>query len=322
MKIDKKIISAILIAAVTTAAIYYLFWYKQNHPTVKQGSITAAVSSNQKKNYIKLLFVGDLMFDRGIRYYANKNGGNEFIFDKISAELLSNDLVVANLEGPITDEKSISAGTIPESADNYVFTFDPSLAKTLYDENIGLVNLGNNHIFNFGYTGLASTEKYLDDADVGYFGAPNDKRSVIKNIKGIRIAFVSYNQFSGDEKNVVIDEIKEDKAKADIIIVFSHWGAEYILTPSDTIKNLAHSFVDAGADLVIGSHPHVIEPMEIYNGKRIYYSLGNFVFDQYFSEYVRNGLGVEVIIDKATKQFEFGEVRFYLQNNGQTIVRQ
>jgi hypothetical protein len=319
--IRKNIILVILIAAVVTAAICFFYWQKQGHPTTKQNYIMADISgTNHEKNQIKLLLVGDLMFDRGIRYYADKNGGNKYIFDKISDELQSNDLVIANLEGPITDNKSISTGTVPESTNNYVFTFDTSVAKTLYDENIGLVDLGNNHIFNFGYAGLASTEQYLDNADVGYFGAPNDKRGIIKNIKGVRIAFISYNQFSGDEQNTVIDEIKEDKVKADIIIVFSHWGAEYILTPSDAIKNLAHSFVDAGADLVVGSHPHVIEPMEIYNGKRIYYSLGNFIFDQYFSEYVRNGLGVILKIDRTNKQLEFSEEKFYLQDNGQTII--
>ena len=80
-------------------------------------------------------------------------------------------------------------------------------------------------------------------------------------------------------------------------------------------------FIDAGADLIIGSHPHVIEPAEVYNGKRIYYSLGNFIFDQYFNENVRNGLGVMVRIDKQTKQLEFLEKHFYLAGNGQTLLR-
>ncbi len=123
--------------------------------------------------HIKILFAGDLMFDLGIRYYAEKGGGNDFIFEKILNLLFNNDLAVVNLEGPITGEKSVSSGTAPGSTNNYFFTFDPSVAKTLSEKNIKLVNLGNNHILNFGSRGLESTKKYLDESSVDYFGAPN-----------------------------------------------------------------------------------------------------------------------------------------------------
>ena len=312
------IILIILIAAVLTAAICFLFLPKKI--VVQQKPVVEI----QKNNYAQILFVGDVMFDRGIRYYTSQNGGNEFIFDKITPTLLNNDLVVANLEGPITNNKSVSAGTIAGTANNYFFTFDPNWAKTLFDENIKIVDLGNNHILNFGRDGLAQTKKYLDETNVGYFGAPDGQRSNIQNLDGIKIAFVSYNQFSGDlqaEQYATIDEIKKDKSLADIVVVYSHWGDEYSLDANESEKNIAHSFIDAGADLIIGSHPHVVEPLEIYNGKRIYYSLGNFIFDQYFSEDVRNGLGVVVKIDKATKQLDFLEKYFYLNANGQTILK-
>jgi poly-gamma-glutamate synthesis protein (capsule biosynthesis protein) len=123
------------------------------------------------------------------------------------------------------------------------------------------------------------------------------------------------------EQKSTIEEIQKAKQYSDIIIVFCHWGTEYSLIADDGLKNLAHSFIDGGADLVIGSHPHVIEPMEEYNGKRIYYSLGNFIFDQHFNNNVRNGLGVEVKIDKNTKQMNFTEKSFYLDDNGQTIEK-
>ncbi len=295
-----------------------------------ENSVTSYVSGYYaKKDYAQILFVGDLMFDRGIRYYAKNNGGNEFIFDKISPLLSDNDLVVANLEGPITDNKSISSGTIPGSIDNYFFTFDPSLAGTLFMENIRLVDLGNNHILNFGQEGLNSTEKYLSGANVDYFGEPGGEKSAVEDIGGIKIAFVSYNEFSGndigDEQKATINEIKKIKSESDIVVVFSHWGVEYSLTPTDGQEELARQFIDAGSDLVVGAHPHVIEGPggvpEVYNGKRIYYSLGNFIFDQYFNENVRNGLGLTVKIDKTTKQLDFSEENFYLQSGGQTIEK-
>ena len=266
------------------------------------------------------MFVGDLMFDRGIRFYASQNTGNDFIFDKITPTLLENDMVVANLEGPITDNKSVSSGTAPGSTNNYYFTFNPSLSKTLFQKNIRIVNLGNNHILNFGNQGLSSTKKYLDLARVGYFGSP--ERSTFVEISGVKITFIGYNEFSGvpAETQATLEEIQKAKEFSDIIVVYSHWGAEYIKTPSENTKNLAHQFIDKGADLVIGSHPHVIVPMEIYNSKRIYYSLGNFVFDQYFDEDVRRGLGVVVKINKETKQLDFEDKNFYLQSNGQTVL--
>ncbi|MDP3882636.1 MAG: CapA family protein, partial [Candidatus Staskawiczbacteria bacterium] len=90
-------------------------------------------------SYVKILFVGDMMFDRGIRYYTDKNVDNNFIFAKIHSTLIDNDLVVGNLEGPITDNPSTSITTKPGEPGNYFFTFDKSWAKTLFKNNIKLV---------------------------------------------------------------------------------------------------------------------------------------------------------------------------------------
>ena len=235
---------------------------------------------------------------------------------------MQNDLVVVNLEGPITGNKSVSAGSAPGSSNNYLFTFDPSVAQTLFDQNIKIVDLGNNHILNFGRQGLAETKKYLDQAHVSYFGAADYPRSISTKIKGVKITFVSYNQFSDlqdAEAPATLEEIKKAKQFSDIIIVYAHWGAEYV-GPDQAMRDLGHQFIDAGADLVIGSHSHIIGPVETYKDKKIYYSLGNFIFDQYFDESVRNGLGVVVKIDAETKKLSFEEKHFYLQSNGQTVL--
>lgn len=290
-----------------------------------QTTATSYVSGfyTEKKD-IKILFAGDLMFDRGIRYFAKKAKSNEFIFDKIYPVLVNNDLVVTNLEGPITNNASISSGTEPGSEKNYIFTFDKSVAKTLYNENIKLVNLGNNHILNFSKSGLYSTEKYLKESDVDFFGGPDSNRSIIKEVEDFKIGFVNYNEFFGSaelDEAQAIAEIQSLRDKTDFIVVMPHWGIEYTTEPTDAIREMAHQFINAGADLVIGSHPHVIQSIEKYNNKKIYYSLGNFIFDQYFSEDVRNGLGVQLIIDKKSKNVEFKEINFYLQGNGQTILK-
>lgn len=258
------------------------------------------------------------MFDRGIRYYAEKNGGNDFIFKEISNFLKDNDLVVANLEGPITKNQSVSAGTVPGSVNNYYFTFDPSVAKTLYKNNIKIVNLGNNHILNFNSAGMAETKKYLDDANVGYFGAVegvNPVKNIVSN--GVKITFINYNEFADSN---TLEEIEKAKKYSDIIIIYAHWGVEYEKKPTEGQIELAHSFIDAGADAVIGSHSHVTGAVEEYKGKKIYYSLGNFIFDQYFSEDVRSGMGVVLKINSKTKELYFTEYNFYLASQGQTIL--
>lgn len=319
MKLSRKlIIFLLIIVAATTATICYLLCIITPAPENEM-----AGSNVKEKNYAQILLVGDLMFDRGIRYYAQQNGGNDFIFEKISPTLLENDLVVANLEGPITPNKSVSAGTAPGSTDNYYFTFDPSVAETLFKQNIRIVSLGNNHILNFGRQGLASTKNYLDKAKVGYFGAPDYPKSASIRINGIDITFISYNEFSALqdlEPLSTVEEIEKAKGFSDIIIVYCHWGVEYSLTPTEQMKTLGRQFIDAGADLVVGAHPHVLETPDFYNQKRIYYSLGNFIFDQYFNESVRTGMALEVKIYKETKQLEFEEKKLYLQNNGQTIL--
>jgi poly-gamma-glutamate synthesis protein (capsule biosynthesis protein) len=290
-----------------------------------KNSVTSYVSGIFiPKKDLQILFTGDLMFDRGIRYYADKIGSNEFIFNEIYPILANQDLVVSNLEGPITDNKSMSSGSAVGSANNYIFTFDKSVAKTLYSENIKLVNLGNNHILNFGKTGLASTERYLKEAGVDFFGGPDDDRSIIKKVGDFKIGFISYNEFFGSanlDEAQTIAEIQNLKNKTDLIIVLPHWGIEYTTEPTQEIRDIAHQFINAGADLIIGSHPHVIQSIEDYNGKKIYYSLGNFIFDQYFQENVRNGLGVIVKIDPKTKFLKFEELSFYLQTGGQTVLK-
>jgi len=322
MIFSRKNVLVFLLTAILIVVAFLLWPVKENianfNPVV------------QKEISAKIMFVGDLMFDRGIRYYASKNGGNTFIFEKINPLLLENDLVVANLEGPITDNKSISLGTIPGSTNNYYFTFNPSLVKNLFDNNIKIVNLGNNHIENFKREGVYSTEKYLDEGKIGYFNAPNGPRSVSTKINDIKVTFVGYNQFSAlaqkIEEKSTIEEIEKAKGFSDIIIVYSHWGEEYLPNPTPAVRNTAHNLIDAGADLVIGSHSHVIGEIETYKNKKIYYSLGNFIFDQHFDENVRNGLGVVVQIkkDAQTSAFElnFEEKHFYLESSGQTIIKE
>lgn len=278
-----------------------------------------AIRGVEIKRPVSLLFVGDLMFDRYIRQVAEKRGNN-FSFEKMGDLLDQADLVVANLEGPVTDNQSRSVNTEIGAKGHLVFTFDQSLAKTLYDENIKLVNIGNNHIGNFGTEGIKQTKEKLTEAQVGFFGHDQmEYRTKIENIGGTKIGFANYNQFIEASPDKTLEGIKNLKNQADFVVVYTHWGVEYKTgEPEENIKKIAHLFVDSGADLIIGTHPHVVESEEEYQGKRIYYSLGNFIFDQYFSSETKRGLAVRVKIDPESRQIEFENINLIIDNNGQT----
>jgi len=297
---------------------------KKNNITPEQ-VISAQFPDAQVKNQIKILFVGDMMFDRYIREGVRKYGDGDYnyIFSQIKDKLAGYDLVVGNLEGPITDKISVSVGTAMDDKKNLKFTFDPSVAKALAENNIKLVDLGNNHILNQSEDGIAQTKKYLGEAGVQYFGDTGGDQSpaLVKNIGGTKIGFVNYNYSIVGSLEKAIEDIGDLKKKSDIVVVCPHWGTEYkVGDPGQEIKNEAYKFIDAGADAIIGGHPHVIEDSEVYKNKKIYYSLGNFIFDQYFQKETMEGLGVEILI-KPDLIMEFSEVKFEMTKKGQTKVR-
>ena len=265
-----------------------------------------------------VLFGGDMQFDRYIRSVSRKMGG-AFIFDGLRSEFQNVDLVVANLEGPITGNPSVSETSLEGSRENYIFTFPIEVADTLKKENVRLVNIGNNHILNFKEDGVQQTKEYLETAGVGFFGSPllGDVRYVIREVNRIKIAFVNYNEFVWQGKEKVFEDIAVAKDLADFTVVYTHWGKEYV-SATPEMKALGHAFIDAGADLVIGSHPHVVQESEEYQGKRIYYSLGNLIFDQYFRPETQKGLVVRAEFDVESRTILSAELPVRLLSNGQT----
>ncbi len=279
-------------------------------------------SDSVEKKPVKILFVGDMMFDRYIRQATEKHGGDyNYIFSDIKSDLEQYNLVVGNLEGPITNKQSVSVGTAMDEKRNLVFSFDPAVAGALAENNIGLVSLGNNHILNQGEGGLAETKKYLDEAGVRYFGdtGNGDPEFQAEEIGGTKIGFINYNYSIAGSLERAIGDIGNIRNSVDFVIVCPHWGVEYRTgKPSQNIQEMGRKFIDAGADLVIGTHPHVVEASETYRGKRIYYSLGNFIFDQYFSPDTMHGLAVAVEINPADGSMNFQEISVVMEKDGKT----
>jgi poly-gamma-glutamate synthesis protein (capsule biosynthesis protein) len=304
----------------------------KNNNIIPEQAAPIWTSDVQIKKPVKILFVGDMMFDRYIREGAAKYGGGDYnyIFSQIKDKLAGYDLVVGNLEGPITDKSSVSVDTAMDEKKNLVFTFDPAVAKALAENNIKLVDLGNNHILNQGEDGIVQTKKYLDEAGVQYFGETGEMEvepprggstSKVVEINGTKIGFVNYNYSIVGSFEKAIKNIEALKNKTDIIIVCPHWGTEYkVGDPGQKIRAEAYKLIDAGADFIVGGHPHVVQASEEYKNKKIYYSLGNFIFDQYFQKETMEGLGAEVTINP-DRAMEYNELKFEMNKRGQTTVR-
>lgn len=248
------------------------------------------------KPTLSILVVGDIMLDRNVRNKINAIGFDEF-FKGVKNLLTGPDITIGNLEGPFTTYPSKTASLVSKEL---VFTFDPALAPKLAEVGFDILGLANNHTMNFGREGLAQTKKFIQDANMVSYGDPNNKDSlsVVMERKGIVIGVVGFHEFTYINFDKVIAEIKRIRPQVDFLIVTPHWGVEYQKEPTEKMQARAHEFIDAGADVVIGAHPHVIGDVEEYNGKKIFYSLGNFVFDQYFSKETSEGLVVNIALEK------------------------
>lgn len=269
----------------------------------------------------EVLFGGDLMFDRSVRV-AMREKGDDHAFSCFPTDFWDADLVVANLEGPITSHASVSVGSSVGAPENTTFTFPTSTAELLWRHNIMLVNLGNNHIMNFGHEGLMQTKEWLQKSGVAYFGDPDaleEDRVARLEINRIQFSFVNWSDWTSDKTDHTVAQVRTENNAGRLVVVYTHWGDEYV-PPSPRVRQLAHSFVDAGADIVIGTHPHVVLEHEVYNGKDIYYSIGNFIFDQYFNEDVRNGLMLRVTFNESGAT-DVQEIPIYLERDRRTCLK-
>ena len=215
------------------------------------------------------------------------------------------DIAAANFENPAPDKpKYHTSGT--------VFSADPRFIAGLADAGIDYVSLANNHIRDAGGAGLLQTIKNVKKYGIAVSGAGKDlaaaRKPAILDAGGIKVAILGYDAIASSyhatatkigsaplsAKNVKADVAASRAAGADLVIVYPHWGTEYDDTPFPQQKQLARMIIDNGADMVIGNHAHWAAAMEIYKGKPIWYALGNFVFDQTWSEPTMEGITLEL----------------------------
>lgn len=329
MKLLNKII--ILFILFIVGAVIFLNLPKTQPIIVEKISPTTTFTPSSS-NTITIILVGDIMLNRGVEYMIEKYGNGDFKFPflKIADYLGQADIVFGNLEGVISD-KGMKIGSI------YSFRADPKAIQGLVSAGFNVLSLANNHAFDYGRLGLEDCLTKLNNAGIDYVGAGFTETEafapLIKEIEGVKIAFLAYTNLGpetwqakgensgiawiNEEKfNSLEQKIKETKEKADILIVSLHSGEEYISEPSQFQIDFSRTALDAGADLVVGHHPHVVQPNEQYpstgSGQAgyIFYSLGNFIFDQNFSEETMKGKIIEIIIkDKKIKEIIPREIK-------------
>ena len=248
-----------------------------------------------------ILFVGDIMLDRSVaRHAAVASTGA--LFAGVLPLMETADARVANLEGAITTNPSIA------QVDNTIlhFTFDPALAQAaLRPLNLSAAGLANNHAYDFGRAGFEATRGYLEAWGIKPFGHPYNARalSTVLGVRGKRFCLVGYHSLYDATTTEVAGEITALRPSCYRLIVLAHWGEEYTPVANAAQAAQAHAFIDAGADLVIGAHPHVVQNVEEYKGRAIFYSLGNFMFDQDFSWATTHGLAVKATFGAASTSF-------------------
>lgn len=225
--------------------------------------------------------VGDLGLGRHITSTARSKNDFSWSFLGISPWLIQNDFNLANLESPIISQCPLGVtGTFTFCGDE---RFLPYLS-----ENKFIFSLANNHIFNYGQTGFTQTQDFLNSFSLPFYYSHCQSCStefITKKINNISFGFLGYDFITNPsfDPQIIIDTVKKYDSQVDWLIVSLHWGNEYLPQAEKWRLDLAHQLVDAGADIIHGHHPHVWQGVEDYQGKKIYYSLGNFIFDQSWS---------------------------------------
>lgn len=243
---------------------------------------------------IYMVAFGDIMLGRQVRTRMNANGMN-YPFENMDQNYLKvNDLLIANLEGPVAKNAIKTSKAI-------AFRFMPDVVPLLKKHYFDIVSLANNHAYDMGFQGYKDSKELLNAGGMLPFGDArglNDDSVAKVMVRGKKIAFIGLEEvvYKIDD-DAAVKKIKELVKEGYLVIPFVHMGTEYVHKPISRQKELYHKLIDAGAAMVIGHHPHVVEGYEKYNGRLIFYSLGNAVFDQDWSYDTQEGLSIALMIE-------------------------
>lgn len=254
--------------------------------------------------------VGDIMLSRGVQPYLEEYG-YDYPYEMVSALFLADDLTIGNLECPITVNENAA-----DKTKRFIFRADVENAPALKRAGFDCLNLANNHSMDYLSGGLSDTMANLEQNGLSYVGAGENAAadgSLVFEKNGIKVGLLAYSAlppegffYNGDKPTIRYASTMDfSRMEADIaamdcdfLIVYFHWGIEYLPYHSGGQEQIARTAIDLGADFVVGAHPHVLQENEIYQGKYIYYSLGNFIFDRQIPPGTDESVILQLVIEK------------------------
>lgn len=253
-----------------------------------EGAEPAVTSSTE------LVFTGDILLDERVAPNYDAGGVSGLLDETMLSTLVDADITMVNEEFPFS-----TRGTKAQDK-QYTFRVNPAYVTAFQDMGVDLVSLANNHSLDFGQDALRDTFHTLEAAGIRYAGAGESvqraKELQTMEANGKIFGFLAASRvipvtdwnvdneqpglFCTYDDTQLLEEIRAAKESCDFVTVFVHWGKEKTTKLEEHQTELAHDYIDAGADLVVGAHPHILQGIEYYRGKPIFYSLGNFIFGQ------------------------------------------
>lgn len=333
------IFKILLILIIIASAYFALNYYQKNEADKsdinstgqeQQSQVTEAEKPKEPSK-TSIVAVGDIMLSRHVGTKI-RNASDPTLPFKYTANILKGgDIAFANLESPFYDQGA-------PVTEGMVFKAEPNTIEGLIFAGIDVVSLANNHFGNQGNKGMKYTFDWLTSHNISYSGGGSTiseaKKCTSVERNGLKFCFLSYVDMSAtgtpeiytadetypglnpyyDSTNIEAD-IASAKQKYDVVIVSFHWGTEYQTKQNQRQIDIAHRAIDAGASLILGHHPHVVEPYEQYKNGYIFYSLGNFVFDQMWSEETKKGEIAKIQFkDKEIEKVEVVPITIYDYN--------
>lgn len=282
------------------------------------------------ENCLKISFTGDIAFSQ---YFFNKTDNSIFDIDIVDF-LNSSDYCIANIEGPLTDSTF-------KNTKKHLHANNPKSIEQLMRLHCNIWNLGNNHILDCGETGLLDTQKMASEKEIMCIGAgasieTASKYIILEEAGGVGIISVATEQHctrSGintagcllwDEESIIAEQIKKIKKCCRWCIVVAHGGDEFCNIPLPRIRNKFLRILNMGADIIVGHHPHVVQNYEAFpDGKIIFYSLGNFIFDTDYQRLQKNtdvGILLRLNITNESVNWDRMPIRIYREDNNKIRV--
>ena len=317
IKITTTLVCIILLVF---AGILYTKTFKNNSSNVKDNDnkVIKALKKEENIKKIKLLATGDGLIHSVIfKSYQNANGGFDFTpaLSDVKDIISDYDIAYYNQETPMGDATLDYSG-YPR------FYVPKEFGDAMMDAGFNTVSLASNHSLDRGEAGILQTVKYYKTTNLLYNGINDSKEMrnnyIIKEKNGITYTLLSYTTLTNglsvpagkdyllniyDEEKVK-EDIKNVRDKVDVLIVAMHWGEEYQSSPNDSQKQIAKTLTDAGVDIIIGNHPHILQPITKINDTIVMYSLGNFISNQYGNDDYNKLVGFMATLDITKKDKE------------------